>query len=77
MKYKVPAIAVMVTGTDQQWRVAPDPMEIFFDDHNLDVKIKIRTKIEQIASDDDQIKTAGVCHQPIELLKRIMQVGDE
>ena len=67
----------MVARTDQQRCVPPNPVEIFFDDDDLNVKIQNLTEVQQIAADNDQVKTAGVRDQPVKLFKRVVQVGNE
>jgi D-arabinose 1-dehydrogenase-like Zn-dependent alcohol dehydrogenase len=73
----ITAVAVMVTGTDEQRGMESNAMKIFFDNNDLHVEVQCRAEIKQIAANDDQIIFSRIRHEPVELLERIGQIGGE
>ena len=70
-------IAVVIARTDQQPRFLPDATQILFHHDNLHIEIQAGTQVQQVAADDDGIVVRRIGDQPVELLERIMEVGDE
>ena len=51
--------------------------QVLQDDHDLRVDAGDRRDVEMIAGDDDEIEAVGDAVHPVELLQRVVQVGDQ
>src|ERR1700722_11322279 len=43
---RIPAVTVVVAGTDQQRCISPNAMQVLLDHHDLDIKIQCRSEIK-------------------------------
>ncbi len=55
----------------------PEQAEVLLHDRDLHVRIEGRGEVEEIAADRDEIVSLRLGEKPVELLQRIMQIGDE
>jgi len=70
-------VAIVISRTYEQPGLLSKSREILVHHNNLHFKIKRRAKIKQITANDYCVESGRIGGQPVELLKRIMNVCDE
>ncbi len=64
---KVAPVGVVVAAAHDEPGLAGNPGQIFGDDHDLSVQIRMSCEIEQIARQDDRLISARDLQQPVVL----------
>ncbi len=73
----VAAVAVVIAGADGERGVAAQEGEVFFHHADLRVDVERGGEVEEVAADDDEIAAAGMGDDPVVLLEREMEIGEE
>ena len=73
----VAAVAIVIAGTDEEFRLLSEQPEVFFDDRDLHIRIERGAEIEQVTADGGHVEPSRLIEQPVELFQRVMQVGDK
>ena len=74
---KVAPVGVVVAAAHDEPGLARNPGQIFGDDDDLRVQIRVCGEVEQIACQDDRVISARDLQQPVVLPQIVMQVRSD
>ena len=73
----VARVEVVVARARDDGRLRRDAREVLEHDRDLRVGLDDRRDVEVVAGDDDEVVVARDRHDPVELLQRVVQIGDD